>query len=227
MNNCFRDNFLSKIITLLLSKRNTNDIFELLVIESTKLLCDENQLIHNKIEPLLIFTISNDVKNLYKEYPNILLDKYELTVSSFYKAFEDCFYISFKINFETTVNIPILSVYSEVELQNYQINPQKNTFYINKNKSYSTIFKLNNFSRIVKLPVDCSKAQINFRVYLKINYTQTIILNYICANFYRYCNKPSISLLPLRILETILKNNYLILESKDQVIIALMHWSKI
>jgi hypothetical protein len=60
---------------------------------------------------------------------------------------------------------------------------------------------------------------------MKIDYLQTVILNHICCNFYRYHNLSSISLLPKKLLEIILKNKYLIKESGDQVITALMHWS--
>ena len=204
--------------------RNTQDIYELLLIESKKFLNVEKQFF-SKTEPTLLFSISTEVKNLYKEYSNIRLDKYDLTVSSFYKAFEDCFCLSFKINFENNLNIPILSLFSEVEMKDFQLKSQANSFYINRNKSYSTIFKLQNFSSILKSNLNIGKTSINLQIHLKIDYKQTIILNYLCTNFYRYYNQTSICLLPFRILETIIKNKFLILESPDQVVIALMHWS--
>jgi len=227
LGNCFKDNFLSKIITLLLSMRKREDIYELLVYESNRLLREDLEFQPLKSEPFLVFTISNDMKNLYKEYSGIPLDKYEITFSSFYKTIEDCFYLTFKINFENTQNIPILSVFSEVELQEVYLKAQKNTFYINKNKYYSTVFQLQNFSSILKKMSENNKHSINFKIYLKVDYIQTVILNHLCCNFYRYHKLPSISLLPKKLLEIILKNKYLILESNDQVIIALMYWSKI
>lgn len=205
--------------------RNKEDFYELLVYESKRLLRDDLQFEQIKSEPFLVFSISNDMKNLYKEYSGIPLDKYELTFSSFYKTIEDCFYLTFKINFENTQNIPILSIFSEVELQEVYLKAQKNIFYINKNKFYSTIFQLQNFSSILKKMSENSKHSINFKINLKVDYIQTVILNYLCCNFYRYHKLPSISLLPKKLLEIILKNKFLILESNDQVIIALMNWS--
>jgi hypothetical protein len=207
--------------------RKREDIYELLVYESNRLLREDLEFQPSKSEPFLIFTISNDMKNLYKEYSGIPLDKYELNFSSFYKTIEDCFYLTFKINFENTQNIPILSVYSEVEIQEVNLKAQKSIFYINKNKYYSTVFQLQNFSSILKKLSDNNKHSINFKIYLKVDYIQTVILNYLCCNFYRYHKLPSISLLPKKLLEIILKNKYLILESNDQVITALMYWSKI
>jgi hypothetical protein len=140
----------------------------------------------------------------------------------------------------------IFTFLSVVKMSGGNFESQINVKSISSNKSMHSIYKINNFKNCIckeglnlngiednNLNLSQSKSSIpetenyfTIKIYLKLCFTHSIMSSFLLKKFNKYYNEPNINKISKQLLLLILKSKYLQKDNEDQVVIALLNWSK-
>lgn len=118
----------------------------------------------------------------------------------------------------------IVSVLSICEIPEIKFKSKINFNCIFSNtKSKVLVFKIENFSKNFD---KFDEIDFSMKIYFMISYNFSSILTHICKNFYEYYSLNSIAKISRNVLNIILKNEMLNVQHEDEVLYAVMNWSK-
>lgn len=234
----------SLLMRLMIEYRKLNDIYELLENERKRAINIFDKLYQDGLDPTIIWNIkSNDpVTGFYKESEEFEFEKISLIMINYYDAQKDIYNMAIKITdlreAKNTTNsesdsqmnfhqhnqfiISILSI-CEIPEINYKSKINFNCIFSNT-KSKVLVFKIENFSKMFE---KFEEIDFSMKIYFMISYNFTSILTHICKNFYEYYSLNSISKISRNVLNIILKNEILNVQHEEEVLHAVMNWSKI
>ena len=201
------------------------------------------------MDPTIIWNIKSDEPGLgfYKESEEFEFEKISLIMINYYDAAKDVYNMAIKItdvkdqknftNFDTDPhnnlnninnlnnnNQFIISILSICEIPEIKYKSKINFNCIFSNtKSKVLVFKIENFSNYFE---KFEEIDFNMKIYFIISYNFSSILTHICKNFYEYYSLNSISKISKNVLNIILKNEILNVQHEDEVLHAVMNWSK-
>lgn len=69
-----------------------------------------------------------------------------------------------------------------------------------------------------------SGSVFTLKLFFTISYNFSSILTHICKNFYQYHSLPSIKIIPKNVLNIILRNEELNIQSEDEMLVAVLNW---
>ena len=233
----------SLLMRLMIEYRKLNDIYELLENERKRAINIFDKLYQDGLDPTIIWNIkSNDpASGFYKESEEFEFEKISLIMINYYDAQKDVYNMAIKItdlrDTKNTTNSEsdsqmnflqqnqfIISILSICEIPEIKFKSKINFNCIFSNtKSKVLVFKIENFSKMFQ-----KFEEIDFlmKIYFMISYNFSSILTHICKNFYEYYSLNSISKISRNVLNIILKNEILNVQHEDEVLHAVMNWSK-
>lgn len=118
--------------------------------------------------------------------------------------------------------VSILSI-CEIPEINYKSKINFNCIFSNT-KSKVLVFKIEHFSKMFE---KFEEIDFSMKIYFMISYNFSSILTHICKNFYEYYSLNSISKISRNVLNIILKNEILNVQHEDEVLHAVINWSKL
>ncbi len=122
----------------------------------------------------------------------------------------------------------IFSILSICEIReiNFKSKINFNCIFTNT-KTKILVSKIENFSKYFETNgLKFSNLSYSLVIYFNISYNFSSVLTHICRNFYEYHSLNSISRISRNVLNIILKNNSLNVRMEDEVLYAVMNWSK-
>jgi hypothetical protein len=221
---------------LMMKNRQLNNIFELLENERKRSIDIFDKLYLDGLEPTIIWKINSDDpgNGYYKESEAFQFEKLDLIMINYYDANKDVYNLALKLidinkNDENNNNpddnmqyiVSILSI-CEIKEINYKSKINFNCVFSNT-KTKVLVFKIENFSKLFK---NFENIQYSMTIYFNISFNFSAILTHICKNFYEFHSLNSISKIPKNVLSIILKNKFLNVRSEDEVLQAILTWSK-
>jgi len=232
----------SLLMRLMIEYRKLNDIYELLENERKRAINIFDKIYQDGLEPTIIWNIksSDPASGFYKESEEFEFEKISLIMINYYDAQKDIYNMAIKItdlrdiknttNSETDSQINfqqnqfIISILSICEIPeiNYKSKINFNCIFSNT-KSKVLVFKIENFSRMFE---KFEEIDFSMKIYFMISYNFSSILTHICKNFYEYYSLNSIAKISRNVLNIILKNEILNVQHEDEVLHAVMNWSK-
>jgi hypothetical protein len=225
----------SLLMRLMIEYRKLNDIYELLENERKRAINIFDKLYQDGLDPTIIWNIkSNDpAAGFYKESEEFEFEKISLIMINYYDAQKDVYNMAIKnttnsesdsqMNF-LQQNQFIISILSICEIPEIKFKSKINFNCIFSNtKSKVLVFKIENFSKMFE---KFEEIDFSMKIYFMISYNFSSILTHICKNFYEYYSLNSISKISRNVLNIILKNEILNVQHEDEVLHAVMNWSK-
>ena len=233
----------SLLMRLMIEYRKLNDIYELLENERKRAINIFDKLYQDGLDPTIIWNIkSNDpASGFYKESEEFEFEKISLIMINYYDAQKDVYNMAIKItdlrDTKNTTNSEsdsqmnflqqnqfIISILSICEIPEIKFKSKINFNCIFSNtKSKVLVFKIENFSKMFQ---KFEEIDFSMKIYFMISYNFSSILTHICKNFYEYYSLNSISKISRNVLNIILKNEILNVQHEDEVLHAVMNWSK-
>jgi hypothetical protein len=242
----------SLIMRLMMKNRKLNDIFELSENERKRSITVFEKLYQEGLEPTIIWKIkSEDPSNgFYKESEEFVFENVGVVLINYYDAAKDAYNMALKIteikdlefseeggsknlNTKNQLNpsalpqfiISILSI-CEIKEINFKSKINFNCIFSNT-KTKVLVCKIENFSKYFKdLGVKFENIEYSMVIYFNISYNFSSVLTHICKNFYEYHSLNSISKISKNVLNIILKNDILNVRNEDEVLYAVINWSK-
>ena len=197
-------------------------------------ICSEENLndINNLPNPTFLLKIDvNDIENYYEEFvldnQIDLKNERKIVLIIFYKKTDDSLNVSIKMESNNKGNVNdnifhILTFVSSVfieEIKARQINIKS----ISNNKSLYSIFKMNNFIKIINS--NSNIEYLTLKTFMKPCYFHSILCCFFMNNFSNLYNEPKISKISKQLFLLLLKNNnFLLNNSSDQILKALLNW---
>lgn len=124
----------------------------------------------------------------------------------------------------------IISLLSICEIKEINFESKINfTCIFSNTKNKVLACKIENFSKYFidqGIKFDC-EIEYTLSIYFNLSYNFSSILMHICKNFYEYHSLSSICKIPKSVLSIILKNENLNIGSEDEVLQAVLTWSKL
>jgi len=236
----------SLLIRLMIEYRKLNDVYELLENERKRAINIFDKVYQEGLDPTIIWNIkSNDpASGFYKESEEFEFEKISIIMINYYDAAKDIYNMAIKItdikdlknttNSETDSQINInqnqnqnqfiISILSICEIPEIKFKSKINFNCIFSNtKSKVLVFKIENFSKNFEV---FEEIDFSMKIYFMISYNFSSILTHICKNFYEYYSLNSISKISRNVLNIILRNEILNVQNEDEVLSAVMNWSK-
>ena len=226
-------NELESIINYVQNKRGQKNFFDLLTNEYMKI-CSEDNLndINNLPNPTFLLKIDvNDIENYYEEFvldnQIDLKNERKIVLIIFYKKTDDSLNVSIKMESNNKGNVNdnifhILTFVSSVfieEIKARQINIKS----ISNNKSLYSIFKMNNFIKIINS--NSNIEYLTLKTFMKPCYFHSILCCFFMNNFSNLYDEPKISKISKHLFLLLLKNkNFLLNNSSDKILKALLNW---
>ena len=200
---------------------------------------------------------NDPASGFYKESEEFEFEKISIIMINYYDAAKDIYNMAIKItdikdiknttNSETDSQINInqnlnlnlnlnqnhnqnqnqfiISILSICEIPEIKFKSKINFNCIFSNtKSKVLVFKIENFSKNFEV---FEEIDFSMKIYFMISYNFSSILTHICRNFYEYYSLNSISKISRNVLNIILRNEILNVQNEDEVLSAVMNWSKI
>lgn len=232
----------SLIISELMNLRGVkDDIYELLECEHKNSKEKFSKLVDEGIKPSLSWPISVSEANSFKESEAFFIidNLISVILISYYDSNSDEYSIGIKINNDNSIceenntniinetNNFILSFLTVCEIPELQFKSKINYVCVFSNcKTKVLICKIQKFSTKCSVKTTPFNFEFTFNIYTFISYNFSSILSYICKNFSSngFNTLPSISTVSNKILNIILKNTELTVNSEDDVVIAVMKW---
>ncbi len=245
----------SLLMRIMIEYRKLNDIYELLENERKRAINIFDKLYQDGLDPTIIWNIKSDdpAAGFYKESEEFEFEKISLIMINYYDAQKDVYNMAIKvtdlrdvkntnhsesdsqINFLPPQQQPnqqhqqqnqfIVSILSICEIPEIKYKSKINFNCIFSNtKSKVLVFKIENFSKMFVGKFE--EIDFSMKIYFMISYNFSSILTHICKNFYEYYSLNSISKISRNVLNIILKNEILNVQNEDEVLHAVMNWSK-
>jgi hypothetical protein len=230
----------SLIMRLMMKSRKVNDIFELLENERKRSIAVFEKLYHDGLEPTIIWKIEAEDPSCgyYKESEEIFYENVSIILINYYDADKDLYNMALRITNVKDMNnssididstqfiFSILSI-CEIKEINFKSKINFNCIFTNT-KTKILVSKIENFSKLFS-NVGLKFYNLNYSliIYFNISYNFSSVLTHICRNFYEYHSLNSISRISRNVFNIILKNNSLNVRTEDEVLNAVMNWSKL
>jgi hypothetical protein len=217
----------SLIMRLMLKNRGLNNIFDLLEHERKRALLIFDKLYQDGLEPTIIWKIvSEDPFNgYYKESEEFQFGSINLVLINYYDANKDIFNLAIRLKEDIQNSSQhIISILSLCEIKEigFKSKINFNCIFTNTNTKV-LVFKIEFFSKMFK---KFENLEYSLIVYFNISFNFSAILTHVCKNFYEFHSLSSIAKIPKNVLNIILKNNILNVRSEDEVLLAIITWSK-
>jgi hypothetical protein len=230
----------SLIMRLMMKSRKVNDIFELLENERKRSIAVFEKLYHDGLEPTIIWKIEAEDPSCgyYKESEEFFYENVSIILINYYDADKDLYNMALRITNVKDMNnssididstqfiFSILSI-CEIKEINFKSKINFNCIFTNT-KTKILVSKIENFSKLFS-NVGLKFYNLNYSliIYFNISYNFSSVLTHICRNFYEYHSLNSISRISRNVFNIILKNNSLNVRTEDEVLNAVMNWSKL
>jgi len=214
----------SIIINFLFTIRNTNSIFDLLANEKNRISSDEciNELAKNK--PNFKLPLNKEFKHYYQEF-ELKINEQDIILVIYYKPSDDTFNVSIKL--KSNEKSLLLSFTSLVYFEDINMKKVHSFTTICNAKSQTNIFKIEKFKSYSIENFHVNKKQtINLCVLLNLCNMHSAISTHLALNFRRNFQDNSIVKVNKQFLETLLKNDIIIKDNEDEVVIAVSNWCK-
>jgi hypothetical protein len=226
----------------MLKNRNLGNVFELLEHERKRALAIFDKLYRDGLEPTIIWKISSDDpgNGYYKESEEFHYENINLVLINYYDSAKDIFNLALRLKDDSTGGVTstvntgntnanaqfIVSILSICEIKEigYKSKINFNCIFTNTN-SKVLIFKIENFSKMFKNSF--KNVDYSMTIHFNISFNFSAILTHICKNFYEFHSLGAIAKIPKNVLNIILKNNILNVRSEDEVLLAVVTWSKL
>jgi hypothetical protein len=230
----------SLIMRLMMKSRKVNDIYELLENERKRSLAVFEKLYHEGLEPTIIWKIDADDPSCgyYKESEEFVYENVSIILINYYDSDKDIYSMALRftnikdVN-NTSIDIDstqfIFSILSICEIKeiNFKSKINFNCIFTNT-KTKILVSKIENFSTLFSnVGLKFNNLNYSLIIYFNISYNFSSVLTHICRNFYEYHSLYSISRISRNVFNIILKNNSLNVRSEDEVLYAVMIWSKL
>lgn len=230
----------SLIMRLMMKSRKVNDIYDLLENERKRSIAVFEKLYQDKLEPTIIWgmQIEDPSAGYYKESEEFVYENVSMVLINYYDADKDVYSMALRItdikdtqsnsSIDIDTNQFIFSILSICEIREIHFKSKINFNCIFTNtKTKILVSKIENFSKYFSdADIGFNNLDYSLVIYFNTSYNFSAVLAHICRNFYEYHSLNSICRISRNVLNIILKNNSLNVRSEDEVLYAVINWSK-